>query len=87
MVIFADSVALEPKQSLLLVQAQRRSKKGSVEPEDPYKEFKDESLDAAEARSMLHNVNAAINLAADLFDRVSLLTAASLVGCVVFQAI
>ena len=43
-----------------------------MEQEDPYKEFKDEHLDAAEARKRLHTVNAAVNLAADLFDHVSL---------------
>ncbi len=55
-------------------QAQRQDKKGAAEqggPEDPYKEFKDEHLDAAEARKRLHTVNAAVNLAADLFDHVS----------------
>ena len=40
--------------------------------EDPYQEFRNEHLDALEARNMLHNVNADVNLAADLFDHVSL---------------
>ena len=56
---------------MLLYQARRRNKKDTVEPIDPYQEFKDEYLDAAEARKKLHSVNAAVNLAADLFDHVS----------------
>ena len=56
---------------MLLYQARRRSKKDTVEPVDPYQEFKDDYLDAAEARKKLHSVNAAVNLAADLFDHVS----------------
>ncbi|CAK0781641.1 hypothetical protein CVIRNUC_005433 [Coccomyxa viridis] len=48
--------------------AQGRSKKAGAEIEDPYQEFRNEHLDALEARNMLHNVNAEVNLAADLFD-------------------
>ena len=56
----------------LRFQAQGRSKKAAAEVEDPYQEFRNEHLDALEARNMLHNVNAEVNLAADLFDHVSL---------------
>lgn len=55
-----------------VVQGRRGNKKGGAELVDPYEEFKDEHLDAAEACAKLHTINAAVNLAADLFDHVSI---------------
>jgi hypothetical protein len=52
------------------VQGRQSNKKGDADLVDPYEDFKDEHLDAAEARAKLHTINAAVNLAADLFDHV-----------------
>ncbi|CAL8468426.1 g7966 [Coccomyxa elongata] len=49
--------------------AKRQGKGTGDEPEDPYKEFKDEELDFREAQKRLQFVDATVNLAADYFDR------------------